>query len=303
MSIKTSRTYPVWVACLLAAAAIIGCGDSDSNSASEGESGRGSVVTENGDGSSSPDRDVKPFTESDELQATDVKRLVSYYQEGGPPGCDNEDYDSPVLALSYGIDALPREEEALELRIGDNLWICVLGVQELERVRIEIEAPGQNPEPLRIDNETGASIVYGSVPLLPENRSGRWRLTAQADGQDAEMSLRVLPPASPGYRRIETHPDGTVDFLVVGLQAGQRFSLHVYEPLDFPSEGSEELPKAEYLATVEAEADQAGQRIVTLDSEGAKEKCYLAKLEVDGRFLDDRHNELSVFCPTLEVES
>lgn len=261
-------------------------------------------MRERGDEESAAFRpDIKPFIESSRSRMAGVKRLVTYYQEGGPPGCNNEDSDSPALALGYGIDALPRKEQELRPRIGDDLWICVLGVRGHKRIRVEIEAPGMDPESLPIRNETEAGIAYASVTLLPENLPGQWRLTAHAGSKDAEAAVGVLPPAGPGYRHAETHSNGGVDFLVVGLDQRQPFALHIYKPVDIPSESSEELPRASYLATVEARANGTGHRIVTLDSEGAGEGCYLAKLEVNGRFLDDRHNELSVFCPTVEAEA
>lgn len=43
-----------------------------------------------------------------------------------------------------------------------------------------------------------------------------------------------------------------------------------------------------------------GMTTMTIDATGATSTCYIAKLEVGGRIVDDLHNTLSYFCPRIE---
>lgn len=243
----------------------------------------------------------KPFLAPRDAPPAGVKKLVEYFQEGGPPVCHNEEQTS-TLSLSFGVDSLPRKKDAENLspkpQIGDALAICILGVRGEEPVSVTVDAPEEDPAPLHghgynSPNSFGMVMLY--VFLTPKNGTGTWNFTAHSKGRTAQMNVVVGQPSNPGYRHIDTRDRRYADFLLVGLAPNEPFSLHLYEPLPSSLE-------AEYMTTVRGQTGADGSRVVTIDSLGAKKDCYIAKVEVEGHMLDDRYNTLSVFCPLVESE-
>lgn len=287
----TTRVFPIlWLAVALVAAslAVVGCGDSGTPTSSASSSGSDGVR----------EAPAKPFESLPDGPPEGVKRLVQYYQEGGPPACRNED-ETAQLSMSFGVSSLPRKGKERfypEPRIGDSLAVCVLGVLGEERVKVEFDAPGSTPPPVvergyRSPGEYGLVTMY--LFLAPEYGFGRWHLTAHAQGRTAEMDMWVRRPVAPGYVHSATREHRYVDFVVVGLEPNAEFTMHFYVPHD------EDL-LAEYVSSTQGRVGPEGMTTMTIDAAGATSTCYIAKLEVVGRIVDDLHNTLSYFCPRIE---
>ncbi len=107
------------------------------------------------------------------------------------------------------------------------------------------------------------------------------------------MDMRVGRPAAPGYVHSATREHRYVDFVVVGLEPNQEFTMHFYVPHD------EDL-LAEYVSSTRGRVGPEGMTTMTIDATGAPSTCYIAKLEVAGKIVDDLHNTLSYFCPRIE---
>lgn len=226
--------------------------------------------------------------------------MVRYYQEGGPPVCYNED-QTDQLSMSYGVASLPRDGKEHfhpRPRIGDSLAVCVLGVLGEERVEVDFDAPRSTPPPV-VEHGFRSPGEYGLVMmfqfLAPEYGAGRWHLTANAGGRTAQMDIWVGRPVAPGYVHSATRGHRYVDFVIVGLEPNQEFSMHFYEP-------HEDDLLAEYISSTRGRVGPEGMTTMTIDTLGATNTCYIAKLEAAGKIVDDLHNTLSYFCPRIEGE-
>jgi hypothetical protein len=175
--------------------------------------------------------------------------------------------------------------------------ICALGVRGRSRVDIDVRPPRGHPDPLEGEgNGAEESTALTFIQLEPRYGAGKWHFEAFSSGEKASMDLTVRDPVAPGYRTLEANPH-IVEFLIVGLEPHQPFTMHFYEPREKYSPGT--TPRATYVTSIEDRVHRDGTLTLKFDPAGADEGCYVAKLEVDDKLVDDLYNTLSVFCPII----
>lgn len=224
----------------LAVMAVVGCGDSEQDIATEATE---ATPQEQAVPSTDPTTTVSPLKRRD-APPQGVQRQFSVFVGGDPP-CPGHEETSAPKAMA---DAYPRPE------VGSFFYLCFNGLKYGQPTQVEVALPNG------IIRKSDERYAFKEWYVMPGDPLGMYRVTARQGDKIASGSFLVGPASTPRILLVRPElgpPGSTFSFLLAG------FPPRALVPVDV-CVATERKDACSYLTTLHLQMDDQGSLIYRL---------------------------------------